>query len=173
MHWATFPLKRAHHETLKLLRPIAARHNLTPARFDLLLTLRVPHRCPAIFPYQVAIAKVLRLSKSTICKMVAALEKAGFVRSEENYYDRRYHVLKLTTYGRRCLRRVLKELRRREVDRTLLRSFIPILGVSRARRSAFLHRFIHKVRRFNVALDRTFEPNLYRVPDPDFPWDTP
>jgi DNA-binding MarR family transcriptional regulator len=172
MHYVSYPFKRAHHECLKLLRPIAARHDLTPARFDLLNTLLVKHRY-AIFPYQVAIAKALRLCRSTICKMVKALEKAGFIKREKNYYDRRFHVLKLTTYGRRCLLRVLKALRRREIDRTLRHSFVHIMSTSRARRAAFIYRLVLSVQRFNTALNRNFGPDLYPLPHPDFPWNTP
>jgi DNA-binding MarR family transcriptional regulator len=173
MHYVTFPFKRAHHECLKLLRPIAARHNLTPARFDLLNTLLVKNGRPSIYPYQVAIAKALRLCRSTICKMVKALEKAGFVKGEPHHYDRRYRFLKLTAYGRRCLLRVLKTLRRREIDRTLRDAFVRNMSISRAKRAAFIYRLVLSVRRFNSALDRYFGPDLYPLPRPDFPWNTP
>ncbi|MEO7113762.1 MAG: MarR family winged helix-turn-helix transcriptional regulator [Polyangiaceae bacterium] len=172
MHYLTYSFKRAHHEGLKLLRPIAARHDLTPARFDILNTLLKRRRGATICPYQVAIAETLRLCRSTICKMVKALEKAGFVKREEHYYDRRYRFLKLTAYGRRCVLRVLKALRRREIDRAILHSLVNISRISRAKRAAFVNQLVHSVRRFNIARDRYFAPDFYPIPTPDFPWST-
>lgn len=170
MHYFTYPLKRAHHETMKLLRPIAARHDLTPARFDLLNTLLVRHHRRGIVPHQVDIAKTLHLCRSTICKMVGALEKAGFLTRQVNDIDQRYRVLRLTVYGRRCLLRVLKTLRRRELDRALLNAFVPMMGVSYGRRAAFIHRLVNSVRRLDIALNRNYATTFYPVPDPDFHW---
>ena len=151
MHYVPFALKRAHHVTLKMLRPIAARHDLTPARFDLLNTLFLRDGGPRVFPQQNHIAKALGLCRTTICKMVAALEKAGFVVREVDYYDRRCRRVKLTCYGRRCLLRVLKAIRRHEVERRLLRPVCTFERSTRATRFAFISGVAVKIFRFNFA----------------------
>jgi DNA-binding MarR family transcriptional regulator len=107
MHVVPFLLKRAYQASLKMLRPLAARHDLTPARFDLLYALRVIQRYS---PYQTVLSNRLGVSRPTICKMVRALEKAGFLERRVATRDRRYRHLTLTRYGRRCLARLLKRL---------------------------------------------------------------
>jgi DNA-binding MarR family transcriptional regulator len=172
MHYATFPFKRMHYATLRLLVPIAARHDLTPARFDILHALILKPIGPRILPYQIRIAKALGICRSTICKMVKALEKAGFIKRTVELWDQRCRRLELTPYGRRCLLRVLKALRSREVDRALRASLVPSLGRSYARRSAFIHRLVHTVHRLNMALNRDVALNFFPIPPPDFPWNT-
>jgi DNA-binding MarR family transcriptional regulator len=123
MHHLTFVLKRAHHATLKMLRPIAAQYDLTPARIDILNILLLRNFRPGIMPYQAAIGRALGLCRSTICKMVIALEKAGFVKRVLALWgDQRCRRVKLTPYGRRCLIRVLKALRSRAVERPLFKA---------------------------------------------------
>jgi DNA-binding MarR family transcriptional regulator len=119
MHYLPFLFKRAHHATLKLLHPIAARSGLTPARFDLLYVLHA--KTGMVPPYQFRVAQLLGLSRSTICKMIKAMEKIGLVqRSPEIVFDRRCRRVKITAYGRRCIRQVLKVMRRREIENPLL-----------------------------------------------------
>lgn len=139
MNYLTFALKRAHHVTLKLLRPVAAKHDLTPARFDLLNVLLVRNNKPKIMPYQASIARALGVTRSTICKMVVALEKAGFVtRVLAMWGDRRCRRVKLTPYGRRCLLRVLKAIRGGAVDRPLFKG-TGRWASTRDERTIFIH----------------------------------
>lgn len=145
MHHTTFVLKRAHHATLKMLRPIAARYDLTPARFDVLSAILTRNRGPKIVPCQVAIARALGVTRSTICKMVIALEKAGFVLRCWAAWDQRCRRIKLTPYGRRCLLRVLKALRTRVVDRLLLRSLTRLCDNSRIKRETILRELTRHV----------------------------
>jgi len=107
MHAIPFRLKRAYQASLKMLRPIAARHDLTPARFDLLYALR------AMRPYaqdQTALSNRLGVTRATIGKMVRALEKAGFLERHPSTRDRRYRRLEITRYGRRCFAKLLKRI---------------------------------------------------------------
>lgn len=117
MHATPFLLKRAYHASLKMLRPIAARHDLTPARFDLLCALQAI-RCYA--QDQTALSKRLGVTRPTICKMVRALETAGFLERHAATRDRRFRHIKLTRYGRRCFAKLLKRLP--VVDQKLRRS---------------------------------------------------
>jgi DNA-binding MarR family transcriptional regulator len=120
MHNLTFVLKRAHHTTLRMLRPIAAKHDLTPARFDVLNLVLARDNGPSVVPYQAAIARALGLCRSTICKMVIALEKAGFVKRVMAVWgDQRCRQIKLTPYGRRCLLGILGAIRNLAVERPL------------------------------------------------------
>ncbi|MEO7110408.1 MAG: MarR family winged helix-turn-helix transcriptional regulator [Polyangiaceae bacterium] len=107
MHVIPFLLKRAYQASLKMLRPIAARHDLTPARFDLLYALQL------IRVYandQTALAKRLGVTRPTVCKMVGALEKAGFLERHVHTRDRRYRRLELTDWGRHRFTKLLKQL---------------------------------------------------------------
>jgi len=164
MHYVSFALKRAHHVTLKMLKPIAARHDLTPARFDVLNTLLLRKGGPLVFPQQNHIAKALGLSRSTICKMVRALEEGGLVRRCVDYFDRRCRRLKLTHYGRRCLLGVLKAIRRREVERPLLRPIFRPWLHSRAQRGKFIYKLAWNLCRFNNGMRDGAEPAYPTLP---------
>jgi DNA-binding MarR family transcriptional regulator len=90
-----------------MMGPIAARHDLTPARFDLLYALR------SIRPHsqdQTELAKRLGVSRPTVCKMIGALEKAGILVRRTSVFDRRFRSIELTRYGRRCFSKLLKRL---------------------------------------------------------------
>src|ERR1700689_1444636 len=151
MHQLPFALKRAHHATLKLLQPIAARNGLTPARFDLLYVLHA--KTGDVEPYQFRIAKFLGLSRSTICKMVRAMEKLGLVeRSREIIFDQRRRRVTLTRYGRRCIRLVLKAIRRREIEKPLLESVSFWKCSTRDKRFDFILDLTDHVRRVLIGL---------------------
>jgi DNA-binding MarR family transcriptional regulator len=117
MHAVPFLLKRAYQASLKMLRPIAARQGLTPGRFDLLYALEAI-RCYA--KDQTALAKRLGVTRPTVCKMVRALEKAGFLERRVAAWDRRFRHIEMTSYGRRRFAKLLKRLP--VVDRNYYRS---------------------------------------------------
>lgn len=86
-----FALKRAHHSTLKFLRPMLASLGLTPARFDLLYVVAestdgVP---------QSALRKALGVARATISEMLLSLERIGLV-VRERATDRRTWSVRLT-----------------------------------------------------------------------------
>jgi DNA-binding MarR family transcriptional regulator len=163
MHHLTFAFKRTHHASLKLLKPIAARADLTPARFDLLYVLHV--KGDVIEPYQYRIAKVLGLCRSTICKMVRAMEKAGLLkRSPEILFDHRRRRVTLTRYGRHCIRLVLKAIRRRVVERPLLQSTTFYKCDTHDKRFDFILDLARSVGRVLIGLRGGWAPELYPVP---------
>jgi DNA-binding MarR family transcriptional regulator len=163
MHYLPFALKRAHHATLKLLRPLAARNDLTPARFDLLYVLYV--KGGTVEPYQFRIAQVLGLCRSTICKMIKAMEKVGLVkRKREIIFDQRRRRVRLTRYGRHCVHQVLKAIRRREIERPLLQSVSFYKCDTRNRRFDFILDLANHVGRVLIGLHDRARSHLYPVP---------
>ena len=163
MHSVTFILKRAHLSTLKILRPVAARHDLTPARVDVLCTLLKTSYAPRFVPFQFGIAERLGLSRSTVCKMIKVLIKGGFVQrtTEWNLGDQRFKELELTRYGRRCLLRVLKALRRRDVDKPLCRALPTLWYPTRENRTKFFFDLFHLARRLILGLHDPADIQLY------------
>ena len=115
-----------------MMRPIAAAYDLTPARFDLLYVL---HGARQRGRYQCYVARRLGVSRSTVCKMVRALEQAGLLERHVAKFDRRYRVLELTRYGRRCFARLNKALRRRRVEDALHRAIYAQDPAREARRN--------------------------------------
>lgn len=164
MHHLPFAFKRAHRATLKLLSPIAARAGLTPARFDLLHLLHA--RPSMVEPFQCRIAKLLGLCRSTICKMLKAMEKIGLVqRARDMMVDQRYRRVTITRHGRWCIRRVLKAIRRREVEKPLLKSMSFWNCDTRNKRRDFSVDLAQRIRRLLIGLnDRMFLSNPYPVP---------
>jgi DNA-binding MarR family transcriptional regulator len=163
MHHLPFSFKRAHHATLKLLAPIAARAGLTPARFDLLYVLHV--KGDTVEPYQFRIAQVLGLCRSTICKMIKAMEKAGLVaRNPEMLFDHRRRRVTLTRYGRHCIRLVLKAIRRREVEKPLLQSASFYRCNTHDKRFDFILDLANSVQRVLIGLHGGWVNLVYPVP---------
>ena len=163
MHHLPFSLKRAHHETLKLLAPIAARGDLTPARFDLLYVLHA--KGGEVEPYQYRIAEFLGLCRSTICKMVRAMEKAGLIeKSREVLFDHRRRRVTLTRYGRHCIRLVLKAIRRREIEKPLLESTTFYKCNTHDQRFDFILDLTRSVRRVITGLHGGWVNEPYPVP---------
>ncbi len=163
MHHLSSSFKRAHHATLKLLTPIAARAGLTPARFDVLYVLHV--KGGTIEPYQFRIAQILGLCRSTICKMIKAMEKAGLVqRNPDLHFDHRRRRVTLTSYGSRCIRLVLKAIRRREVEKPLLKAATFYRCDTYARRFDFIVEISDRIQRVLTGLQGGWVNRLYRVP---------
>jgi DNA-binding MarR family transcriptional regulator len=146
MHVIPFLQKRAFQSSLKMLSPIAAHHDLTPARFDLLYALEAI-RCYA--SHQTALSKRLGVSRPTICKMVNALQKAGILVRRVNAFDRRYRDLALTRYGRRCYAKLRKRLPL--VDKLYYRSMYH-WEASRLLRQRFFDQIIWRVAHLARAL---------------------
>lgn len=146
MHAIPFRLKRAFQSSLKMMHPIAALHDLTPARFDLLYALRAMRRYARD---QTQLAKTLGVSRATVCKMVGSLEKAGLVVRRISDFDHRFRDVELTRYGRRCFSRLLKLLPL--VDENYYRAMYH-WEASRALRRNFFHRMRWRVAHLARAL---------------------
>jgi DNA-binding MarR family transcriptional regulator len=96
MHSAFFALKRAYHGTLRLTRVALAEIGLTAARFDMLFALREFRRGLL----QGSLLRVLGVGRTTVSRMLAALEKLGFVKRTVVKRDRRRKRVELTPAGR-------------------------------------------------------------------------
>lgn len=146
MHPIPFRLKRAYQASLKMMRPIAARQGLTPARFDLLYALQAIRRHSRS---QTQLARRLGVTRPTVCKMVNGLEKAGVLVREVSAFDKRHRDVKLTHYGRRCFAKLLKCLP--VVDENYYRSMYH-WEASRALRHHFFSRMRWRVAHLARAL---------------------
>lgn len=95
MHAIFFGLKRAHHGTLRITRKVLAAMGLTSARFDLLYAVK--ERRGGIL--QSALRRVLGVSRATVSRMLASLEKLGLVRRTPYEGDRRQKLVALAGKG--------------------------------------------------------------------------
>jgi DNA-binding MarR family transcriptional regulator len=75
MHALFFGMKRAHHATLRLSRSLLRGSGLTPARFDMMYAIR---QQPSLL--QSTLRRRLGVSRTTVSRMLQALEQCGFVR---------------------------------------------------------------------------------------------
>jgi len=74
MHNLGFQFKRAHWKTIAATRPLARAFGLTPQRFDILYAL-----CKHGFFTQSSLAKFFDVSRTTMARMLIALEELGFI----------------------------------------------------------------------------------------------
>ncbi|HEX7666277.1 MAG TPA: MarR family winged helix-turn-helix transcriptional regulator, partial [Polyangiaceae bacterium] len=66
----------------------------------------------------------LGVSKTTVCKMLGAMEASGLVvRLDRNVYDRRFRRWDLTDLGRQCFEGLLKAIRLGLADEAILQAF--------------------------------------------------
>lgn len=104
MHTLSFALKRAHLSTLARHKPLAARFDLTPARFDVMVViLERGGGCG-----QSDIFLSLGLSPSTVSKMLKAMEARGLVWRAPTECDLRRRLVGLTRYGLECVRQAIR-----------------------------------------------------------------
>lgn len=116
MHHLTFAMKRAHWTGfLHLLRPLAAKYGLTPARFDLLHCIRL-RRHEA---FQRGVARALGVTEATVSRMVTSMVEAGLLRRRRTTRGRRRNRLRMTNRGRRAYALVLRKLVRKPIERRL------------------------------------------------------
>jgi DNA-binding MarR family transcriptional regulator len=96
MHSAFFSLKRAYHGTLRLTRTALTEMGLTAARFDMLFALSEYRRGLL----QGSLLRVLGVGRTTVSRMLGALEKLGLVKRTVVKRDRRRKRVELTPLGR-------------------------------------------------------------------------
>src|SRR5207247_2419421 len=77
MHAIMFRLKRAFHRSLAHVRPLIGEFGLTPARFDMMKTIR--DASSGGFIFQSFIRRALGVSAATVSRMLKSLEELGFV----------------------------------------------------------------------------------------------
>jgi DNA-binding MarR family transcriptional regulator len=96
MDAVSFAMKRAHLGFERMGRKLLAGFDLTPARFDLLETIRDCRKEMT----QAELRKRLGVVRSAVCELVAVLEKLGFLR-RSRAEDKRTWRVELTKRGRR------------------------------------------------------------------------
>lgn len=99
MHALLFRLKRAFHSSLAHVRPLIADFGLTPARFDMMKTIRDGSSNGTIL--QSSIRRILGVSAATVSRMLKSLEALGFVVRSPDQDDKRERNVALTEAGRR------------------------------------------------------------------------
>ena len=112
MHSILFSQKHAYLTTLAKQREWLRGFGITPARYEMLFViseinkwLRAEH-----FVYQSDVRRQLGVTAATVSKMLAALEKLGFVTRKRSVADERQVIVDLTRKARDLLKWVRKRL---------------------------------------------------------------
>jgi DNA-binding MarR family transcriptional regulator len=101
-----FSLKRAHHAAVRAMRWPAKCWGLTPARLDMMYALSTqPHGTP-----QSWLRQALGVSRTTVSRMLQALEELGLVRRRASDWDRRTRWVELTDEGRARIQGAIRDL---------------------------------------------------------------
>ena len=106
MHAIFFGMKRAFQSTLRITRKALARLGLTAARFDMLYAILGSYQQRLL---QSDLRRTLGVTAPTVSRMLASLEKLGFVRRERPPEDTRQRVVILTHAGLKRIRRARRE----------------------------------------------------------------
>ena len=119
MHFISFRLKRAHHRSVRASMPFAAKHDLTPARVDLLFSIHkyshIKHLGRSL--EQLHLRRLLGIASSTLSRMLRGLEDKGFVRRERCPWDRRANIVSITDAGLARFRKAMPDVFGRHVLR--------------------------------------------------------
>ena len=100
MHPVFFGVKRVYYGSLRIGRRLLARTGLTPARFDLIAAMAMEAAAwGAVRRRQKDLWKTLGVSRTTVSRMVKALEEGGLVRRWRCTRDRRQLWVELTRAG--------------------------------------------------------------------------
>ena len=106
MHSLFFGMKRAFQSTLRITRKALTRMGLTAARFDMLYAVLQSYDRRI---RQSDLRRTLGVTAPTVSRMLASLEKLGFVRRERPHYDTRQRIVILTPAGRKRIRRARRK----------------------------------------------------------------
>ncbi|MBX3187815.1 MAG: winged helix-turn-helix transcriptional regulator [Labilithrix sp.] len=121
MHELSFRLKRAHLRAVETHKPIVAEFGLTPARFDVLSVMR----SMGGGGWVTSIADRLGVSRTTIRKMVIALEEQGLVWRAVDLHDARQVDVTLTKLGFETIVAALKAIVRADELRRFYEAMHP------------------------------------------------
>ncbi len=99
MHPLIFGMKRMFLRSVAITRMYTGQHHLTPARFDMLVAIR-RRRGNAI---QRVARGQLGVRSPTVSRMMASLEKLGYIRRWKYPPDRRHRWVELTESGRQVI----------------------------------------------------------------------
>ena len=109
MHHVLFLLKRAGLLSIALQKKWLVPYAITPARYEMLFVIAHSNEWlkKVKFVHQSDIRRQLGVTAATVCKMLKALEKLGYVRrARSKAADRRQVNVELTRKGRGLLRKV-------------------------------------------------------------------
>jgi|SRR5580692_10026409 DNA-binding MarR family transcriptional regulator len=106
MHPVFFGLKRAYYATLGLTRRTLRKMGLTAARMDMLYVIHKRGRYPT---KQGALWRTLGVCPSVVSRMLKRLEAVGYVRRDVVTNDTRCRMVTLTTKGRACILRAIRQ----------------------------------------------------------------
>ncbi len=99
MHPLIFGMKRMFLRSVAITRMYTGQHHLTPARFDMLVAIR---RGGEGIVQRVARGQ-LGVRSPTVSRMMASLEKLGYIRRWKYPPDRRHRWVELTESGRQVI----------------------------------------------------------------------
>ncbi len=99
MHPLIFGMKRMFLRSVAIQREYTGQHHLTPARFDMLVAIR--RGGGGIV--QRAVRWQLGVRSPTVSRMMASLEKLGYIRRWKYPPDRRHRWVALTEIGRKVI----------------------------------------------------------------------
>jgi DNA-binding MarR family transcriptional regulator len=99
MHPLTFGMKRMFLRSIAITREYTKEHHLTPARFDMMVAIRrgTGGIVQRIVRYQ------LHVSSPTVSRLMASLEKLGYIRRRKYPPDRRHRWVTLTELGKHVI----------------------------------------------------------------------
>ena len=99
MHPLTFGMKRMFLRSVAINRDYTRHHHLTPARFDMLVAIRRGNSGVV----QRSVRSQLDVRSPTVSRMMASLEKLGYIRRFKYPPDRRHRWVVLTDRGRQVI----------------------------------------------------------------------
>lgn len=101
MHPFFFGIKRVHLRVVEIEKALLRDHDLTPARFDVLRTVKARDED---IPQQ-SLVELFGVSRVTISRMLKALEKQRFIRRYREAHDQRFKRVVITKKGKEALDR--------------------------------------------------------------------
>jgi DNA-binding MarR family transcriptional regulator len=106
MHAIFFGLKRAYYATLGLTRWTLRKMGLTAARFDMLYALTRGNKSGML---QSQLRRELGVCPSVVSRMLKSMVQLGYVKRDYVSRDKRQRWVKLTTIGRTCILRAIRQ----------------------------------------------------------------
>jgi len=106
MHWLVFSAYRVDQSLLAMQRHLLRSLDITPRRAQMLFVISQCGCMAARAMHQSDLARALGVRRSTVSRMVRALEAAGYVTRGRGYADLRQKRIELTSKARAILLRV-------------------------------------------------------------------
>jgi DNA-binding MarR family transcriptional regulator len=107
-----FACKRAYHGVLRVTRRPLQVLGLTAARFDMMYALMPQDSLGPQYLFQSELRRWLGVSAPTVSRMLASLEKLGWIVRRRDLVDRRQREVSLTEAGLACIRAAYQAIAR-------------------------------------------------------------